>query len=120
MDHTFLNFVRSDRADLRGLIPERFDSAILVEFEAASAGEARAGIAAMEEWAAARRGRVIDFRAARSAEEQEALWGVRRAALPLVYRASPIEKPMNFIDDTAVPAEHLGAYVNGLRSMLRA
>src|SRR5204862_3175463 len=32
MDHTFLAFVRADRADLRPLIPERFDSSILVEF----------------------------------------------------------------------------------------
>ena len=117
MDHTFLAFVRADREDLRPLIPERFDSSILVEFEGETAEEARAGIAAVEEWAAARRGKVLDFRAARNAEEQATLWAVRKAALPLIYRASPIEKPMNFIDDTAVPAERLGDYVNGLRAM---
>jgi len=117
MDHTFLAFVRADRADLRPLIPERFDSSILVEFEGETAEEARAGIAAVEEWAAARRGKVLDFRAARNAEEQATLWAVRKAALPLIYRASPVEKPMNFIDDTAVPAERLGDYVNGLRAM---
>ncbi len=117
MDHTFLAFVRADRADLRPLIPERFDSSILVEFEGETAEEARSGIAAVEEWAAARRGKVLDFRAARSAEEQATLWAVRKAALPLIYRASPVEKPMNFIDDTAVPAERLGDYVNGLRAM---
>ena len=117
MDHTFLAFVRADRADLRPLIPERFDSSILVEFEGDGVDEARAGIAAMEEWAAARRGKVLDFRAARNAEEAARLWAVRKAALPLIYRASPVEKPMNFIDDTAVPAERLGDYVNGLRAM---
>jgi ferredoxin len=117
MDHTFLAFVRSDREDLRPLIPERFDSSILVEFEGESAEEARAGIAAVEEWAAARRGKVLDFRAARNVEEQATLWAVRKAALPLIYRASPVEKPMNFIDDTAVPAERLGDYINGLRAM---
>ncbi|HYQ95433.1 MAG TPA: FAD-binding oxidoreductase, partial [Candidatus Eisenbacteria bacterium] len=117
MDHTFLAFVRADREDLRPLIPERFDSSILVEFEGGSAEEARAGIAAVEEWAAARRGKVLDFRAARNAEEQATLWAVRKAALPLIYRASPVEKPMNFIDDTAVPAERLGDYINGLRAM---
>jgi Fe-S oxidoreductase len=42
---------------------------------------------------------------------------VRRAALPLVYRTSPIEKPMNFIDDTAVPVEKLGQYIEGLRGI---
>ncbi|TMQ55659.1 MAG: anaerobic glycerol-3-phosphate dehydrogenase subunit C, partial [Candidatus Eisenbacteria bacterium] len=72
-----------------------------------------------EEWAAARRGKVLDFRAARNAAEQATLWAVRKAALPLIYRASPIEKPMNFIDDTAVPAERLGDYVNGLRAMFQ-
>jgi len=115
MDFTFLAFVRAHRSDLRDLVPERFEAGILVEFEGASDDEARTGVAALEEWVAARRDRVLDFRAARSAEERRALWSVRRAALPLVYRASPIEKPMNFIDDTAVPAEKLGAYINGLR-----
>src|SRR6185436_2385447 len=105
------------RADLRPLIPEKFDASILVEFEGESPEEARAGIAAMEEWAAARRGKVLDFRAARTAEEEARLWAVRKAALPLIYRASPVEKPMNFIDDTAVPAERLGDYIHGLRAM---
>src|SRR2546425_7242831 len=119
MDHTFLAFVRADRADLRPLIPERFDSSILVEFEGETGEEARAGIAGVEGWGAARRGKVLDFRAARNAEERATLWAVRKAALPLIYRASPVEKPMNFIDDTAVPAERLGDYINGLRAMFQ-
>ncbi|HET7903156.1 MAG TPA: anaerobic glycerol-3-phosphate dehydrogenase subunit C, partial [Candidatus Eisenbacteria bacterium] len=117
MDHTFLAFVRADRADLRELVPDRFEAGLLVEFEGETAEEARAGLAGLEEWIAVRRGRVLDFRAARTAEEKKALWAVRRAALPLVYRASPVEKPMNFIDDTAVPAESLGAYIGGLRAI---
>jgi FAD/FMN-containing dehydrogenase/Fe-S oxidoreductase len=117
MDYTFLDFVRRYRADLRDLVPERFVAGILVEFEGATDGEARTGLAALEEWVAARRSRVIDFRAARTPEERAALWAVRRAALPLVYRASPIEKPMNFIDDTAVPVEKLGDYIEGLRDI---
>jgi len=117
MDYTFLAFVRKDRPDLRDLVPERFEAGILVEFEGESEDEARAGLAAMEEWVASRRGAVLDFRAARNATERAALWAVRRAALPLVYRAEPVEKPMNFIDDTAVPVETLGDYIAGLRSM---
>jgi FAD/FMN-containing dehydrogenase/Fe-S oxidoreductase len=115
MDHTFLAFVRAHRSDLRDLVPEKFEAGILVEFEGRSDEEAKTGMAALEEWVAPRRAMVLDFRAARSAEERTALWSVRRAALPLVYRASPVEKPMNFIDDTAVPAEQLGAYIGGLR-----
>ena len=117
MDYTFLAFVRADRADLRDLVPERFEAGILVEFEGETEEEARSGLAGIEEWVAARRGQVLDFRAARNASERKALWSVRRAALPLVYRASPIEKPMNFIDDTAVPVESLGAYIGGLRAI---
>jgi len=117
MDHTFLAFVRDYRADLRDLVPEKFVAGILVEFEGESDEEARTGLAALEEWVAPRAGKVLDFRAARTAEEQSSLWSVRRAALPLVYRASPVEKPMNFIDDTAVPAERLGEYIDGLRAM---
>ena len=117
MDHTFLAFVRDYRPDLRDLVPEKFVAGILVEFEGDTEEEARTGIAALEEWVAPRRGKVIDFRAARTGEERSALWGVRRAALPLVYRASPVEKPMNFIDDTAVPVEKLGEYIEGLRAI---
>ena len=117
MDYTFLDFVRRYRSDLKDLVPERFVAGILVEFEGASDAEARTGLAALEEWVAPRRSRVIDFRAARTPEERTALWGVRRAALPLVYRASPVEKPMNFIDDTAVPVEKLGDYIEGLRQI---
>jgi Fe-S oxidoreductase len=115
MDYTFLAFVREHRSDLKDLVPEKFEAGILVEFEGQSEAEALTGLAAIEEWVAPRRARVLDFRAARSAEERAALWSVRRAALPLVYRASPVEKPMNFIDDTAVPVEQLGAYIGGLR-----
>lgn len=116
MDHTFLEFVRTYRADLRDLVPDKFVAGLLVEFEGEVDDEARSGLAALEEWVASRR-HVLAFRAARSAEERAALWAVRRAALPLVYRASPVEKPMNFIDDTAVPAECLGEYIEGLRAI---
>ncbi|MGE5178556.1 MAG: anaerobic glycerol-3-phosphate dehydrogenase subunit C [Bacteroidota bacterium] len=116
-DYTFLEFVKRDRPDLRELIPDRFEAGLLVEFEGATEEEARSGLAAIEEWVAARPGKVLDFRAARDAAEREALWSVRRAALPLVYRAEPVERPMNFIDDTAVPAEALGEYIGGLRSV---
>jgi len=117
MDFTFLEFVKKDRPDLRDLIPDRFEAGLLVEFEGASDEEARTGLAALEEWVAARPGKVLDFRAARDGVERAALWSVRRAALPLVYRAEPVERPMNFIDDTAVPAEALGEYIGGLRSV---
>ncbi len=117
MDYTFLAFVREHRPDLRDLVPDHFVAGILVEFEGKTDLGAREGIAALEEWVAPRRASVIDYRAARTAEERAALWAVRRAALPLVYRASPVEKPMNFIDDTAVPAERLGDYIEGLRAM---
>ncbi len=117
MDHTVLAFVRQDRPDLRDLIPERFEAGLLVEFEGETEDETRTGLAALEEWVAARPGKVLDFRAARDQTERAALWSVRRAALPLVYRAEPVEKPMNFIDDTAVPVEALGEYIGGLRTI---
>ena len=61
MDHTVLAFVRSDRPDLRDLIPERFEAGLLVEFEGEVDEEARTGLAALEEWVAARPGKVLDF-----------------------------------------------------------
>jgi len=43
----------------------------------------------------------------RGQEQQEALWRVRKAIYPTLYRYDPKKKPINFVDDVVVPADRL-------------
>jgi len=54
---------------------------------------------------------------AREPEHQEALWQVRKAIYPTLYRYDARKKPVNFADDVVVPVGRLSdliAYLNGL------
>ncbi len=43
----------------------------------------------------------------RGLEQQEALWNVRKAIYPALYRYDAKKKPINFVDDVVVPAARL-------------
>ena len=115
VDETFVSYVRKGRQELRPFLPEKSAAVILLEFEGQTPEEVKGKISAGERTAAPF---AFGTRAAFAAKEQNALWETRRAALPIVYKASPIKKPMNFIDDSAVPPQNLGRYVNGLKQIM--
>lgn len=115
VDETFVAYVRKGRQELRPLLPEKSAAVILLEFEGQTSEEVKEKIAAGEQTASPL---AFGTRAAFASKEQEALWETRRAALPIVYKASPVKKPINFIDDSAVPPQHLGCYINGLKQIM--
>ncbi len=115
VDETFVAYVRKGRRELRPFLPEKSAAVILLEFEGQTKEEVKEKTAAGERTAAPF---AFGTRAAFAAKEQNALWETRKAALPIVYKASPVKKPMNFIDDSAVPPENLGRYVTGLKGIL--
>jgi FAD/FMN-containing dehydrogenase/Fe-S oxidoreductase len=47
---------------------------------------------------------------ARTGQEQAAVWSVRKAGLNIVMSMAGPRKPISFIEDCAVPLEHLGEY----------
>jgi FAD/FMN-containing dehydrogenase/Fe-S oxidoreductase len=54
----------------------------------------------------------------RGATEQANLWALRRAGLGLLMSKKGDAKPVAFIEDTAVPPEHLADYYAGVREIL--
>ena len=48
----------------------------------------------------------------------EKAWALRRAGEPLLHAIPGERKPLGFIEDNAVPPEHLGAFVAGVRGIL--
>ena len=97
-------------AFLAGEIPA---SVICIELFGASEEEVADRLTAVH---AAFPGRRILLR--RSASEQADLWALRRAGLGLLMSKKGTAKPIPFMEDTAVPPEHLADYYTGVREIL--
>lgn len=50
--------------------------------------------------------------------DQHEIWELRHAASPILNKLDPLLKSMQFIEDGAVPPEHLARYVRGVRAAL--
>lgn len=57
------------------------------------------------------------IRVARSEEEQESFWKIRKAIYPTLYRFDDRKKPINFADDVVVPARHLPDMIEFLEGL---
>ncbi|HET8761120.1 MAG TPA: FAD-binding and (Fe-S)-binding domain-containing protein, partial [Nitrospiria bacterium] len=97
-------------------IPDGAAAVLLVEFDAPSAADllARADAACRGLAQAARPALAAD------PERQAALWGVRKAIYPTLYRFDAARHPVNFVDDVVVPAERLAELVAYLESIFAA
>jgi FAD/FMN-containing dehydrogenase/Fe-S oxidoreductase len=51
--------------------------------------------------------------------QRDALWGLRRAGMPLLLGRPGDKKPVTFIEDTAVAPQHLPEFVGRFREVLR-
>ncbi|QLC33655.1 FAD-binding protein [Halarchaeum sp. CBA1220] len=120
--------------DVVGLLPEGTGSVLLVEFYAADdeAGERkvadlladrRPGVETAAEPADDRPGgdapvRANDALEAHDAERRANFWKLRKSGLPILLSRTTDEKHVSFIEDCAVPPEHLAEYVRGFQEIL--
>ncbi|MCI0370377.1 MAG: anaerobic glycerol-3-phosphate dehydrogenase subunit C [candidate division NC10 bacterium] len=92
---------------------------LLVEFYGASPEELRGKIEALE--ARLRRtGLGTTIVRAMEAETQQNIWRVRKAGLGLLLGMKGDQKPIAFVEDTAVPPERLAEYVRRFDAIVRA
>lgn len=56
---------------------------------------------------------------AESAQQQASVWGVRKAGLGLIMSERSEAKPIAFIEDAAVPVEHLADYIQEVDDIIR-
>jgi FAD/FMN-containing dehydrogenase/Fe-S oxidoreductase len=94
--------------DVVGILPDRTDTFLLVEFYAE------------DDDARARVGGLLDDRVGEIAfegleayaeEEQDAFWKMRKASTPILLSRTTDAKHIAFIEDVAVPPEHLPEYI---------
>ena len=94
--------------DVIGILPDETDTFLLVEFYADDDAERRAKVEALLE---DRVGQVaFDGLSAYDAQEQKDFWKMRKASTPILLSRTGDEKHIAFIEDIAIPPEHLVEY----------
>ena len=116
LDRTFLDVAAGSAATAE--IPIGTEAVLLSEVEGDTAeivtDAARALAAAFSDAGA------TATRVATGADDAHEIWELRHAASPILSRLDPALKSMQFVEDGAVPPQHLAAYVLGVRQALDA
>jgi FAD/FMN-containing dehydrogenase/Fe-S oxidoreductase len=136
MDSVLLDLARdtSEFADVVGMLPEGTDSVLLVEFYADSDEEGKQRVADLladrvddesdvepSAGAGELTGNERYANAAMEAHDADTraqFWKMRKAGLPILLSRTSDEKHISFIEDCAVPAEHLPEYVAEFQEIL--
>jgi FAD/FMN-containing dehydrogenase/Fe-S oxidoreductase len=137
MDDVLLDLARetAEFRDVVGMLPEGTDSVLLVEFYAESDADGREKVAdliadrvpegdaeadpsdgAADLTAEPRRARAA--MEAHDPETREKFWKMRKSGLPILLGRTSDAKHIAFIEDTAIPAENLPAYVADFQDIL--
>ncbi|AXG11363.1 FAD-binding and (Fe-S)-binding domain-containing protein [Haloplanus rubicundus] len=137
MDDVLLDLARetAEFRDVVGMLPEGTDSVLLVEFYAESDADGREKVADLiadrvpdgesdadpSDGAADLTPEPRRARAAMEAhdpETREKFWKMRKSGLPILLGRTSDAKHIAFIEDTAIPAENLPAYVADFQDIL--
>jgi FAD/FMN-containing dehydrogenase/Fe-S oxidoreductase len=94
--------------DVIGMLPDETDSFLLVEFYADSDAAASAQVDRLLEDRVGEQ--AFDGMAAYDAETQQQFWKMRKASTPILLSRTGNEKHIAFIEDIAIPPEHLPEY----------
>ncbi len=117
LDGVLLDLARDleDFKDVVGKLPERTDSFLLVEFYADDDDHAREQVTGLLE---DRVGDIaFDGMEAYSKEEQKEFWKMRKASTPILLSRTSDAKHIAFIEDIAVPPEHLPEYIQDFQDI---
>ena len=101
--------------DVIGLLPDETDSFLLVEFYADSDEERREKVEALLEDRVGER--AFDGMEAYDEETQKKFWKMRKASTPILLSRTGDEKHIAFIEDVAIPPEHLSEYTEDFKQV---
>ncbi|RDI70299.1 FAD-binding and (Fe-S)-binding domain-containing protein [Halopelagius longus] len=137
MDDVLLDLARNtaEFKDVVGMLPDGTDAVLLVEFYAEDDEEGRRKVANLVADRAPASDSVADPAAgaaettrkpptaltameAHDAETRAKFWKMRKSGLPILLSRTTDEKHVAYIEDTAIPAENLPAYVSDVQEIL--
>ncbi|HET7463819.1 MAG TPA: FAD-binding oxidoreductase [Longimicrobium sp.] len=115
IDRTFIDLVRRGDEDPGYPLRDGLEAILFVEFEADTAPEVAASLAALR----ARVSGVADrVSVAEDEAQRDRFWHVRHAASPLIAKLAGDRISMQFIEDGVVPVARLAEYIRLLRRVL--
>ena len=137
MDDVLLDLARetAEFEDVVGLLPDGTDAVLLVEFYADNDEHGRQQVADLvadrvpgDETEAEPSPRAssittadqtaVQSMEAHDAETREKFWKMRKSGLPILLSRTSDEKHIAYIEDTAIPAENLPAYISDFQDIL--
>ena len=119
LDRTFLDMAAaaiSSTAPAAPPLPEGTEAVLLAEVEGDTRESAGAGASALERAFTDAGASLVTL--ALDLPSETALWELRHAVSPMLARLDPSLRSMQFIEDAAVPPEHLPEYVRRIRHAL--
>ncbi|MFC6785876.1 FAD-binding and (Fe-S)-binding domain-containing protein [Halobaculum halobium] len=136
MDDTFLDLARetAEFGDVVGLLPDGTDSVLLVEFYAEDDADGRRTVADLvadrcpgtettvepTDAGVDAGGETVATHAleAHDPERRATFWKMRKAGMPILLSRTSDAKHISFIEDCAVPPEHLADYARDFQALL--
>ena len=115
MDSRFLALVRKHDSRVDAMLPERTDTALLIEFEGADDAEVDEKFAALAPPPG--RHRRLKWSGPQTAEETDHLWTVRKSAVALALRMPGPRRALPFIEDVTVHPTEVPGYVDFLQRL---
>jgi FAD/FMN-containing dehydrogenase/Fe-S oxidoreductase len=118
VDEVLLDLARNtaEFEDVVGMLPEDTAAALLVECYADSDDEGREKIRTVVEDRVG--DRAFDALEAHDDATMERFWKLRKAGLPILLSRTSDAKHISFIEDCAVPPEHLADYIADFQAIL--
>lgn len=104
---------------LASVIDGRPHSLLIVEYSGGSLSETRAGVERLRRLVEQGRSGAGRLTIAETPAHQAAIWSVRKVGLGLLMSLKGDMKPVPFIEDAAVPVEHLPDYVRQIEEYCR-
>ncbi|QLG28954.1 FAD-binding protein [Halorarum halophilum] len=126
IDDVLLDLARdtAEFAEVAGMLPDGTEAALLVEFYAETNAEGEQKVADLIDDRISKAGsgeyNTSAFAAleAHNDADRASFWKLRKAAMPILLGRTSDAKHISFIEDCAVPPEHLTEYVQSFREIL--
>jgi FAD/FMN-containing dehydrogenase/Fe-S oxidoreductase len=120
IDRRLLSLARASEASrVAALVPPEAEAVLLVEYESDSPREARDAALELADHVFRTERLALSAVPAFAPDAIERLWQLREVALPTLYGLRGAAQPVPFVEDVAVPPEHLLRYLHGVQEILK-
>ncbi|MBB5021898.1 anaerobic glycerol-3-phosphate dehydrogenase subunit C [Desulfurispira natronophila] len=110
MDNSLVKKAREVDEELDQSLPKELDNVLMIEFDGDDLQECTAALEDVRRTICEDNHWAFEFTSATTPAEQDRLWGIRKAAVPLANKIKGDAKAIGFVEDAAVPLKHLVEY----------